>query len=261
MLAQRGFVIALMWSLTPGAPVEAQRIVTGQVVSAGTPVSWANINYGAQRVVADDSGAFRLTLSRDPVSLWVRRIGFGQLTVELPAGGDTSMTIELAPLAQSLSKQVIQATVVARSLELSGFYRRLRERQNGTNAGQFITAEEIDQRKPTRTTQMFEGHTGVKVTRFNTGRLFNGEVPCGGPTGLVCWVPQGLGGCSMTVYYDGKRMRPYNGIGARDTPTFVDELVLPNDVAAIEIYTTPGKTPAEYQSLSGTCGVILIWSK
>lgn len=260
MEAPRVLVIAVLWPLIPGASVAAQRIVTGQVVSADAPVSWANIHYGARRVVADDSGAFRLTLGPGKVSLWAKRIGYQAVALELAAGGDTSITIEMVPLARMLAKQVVEATAITRSLELSGFHRRLQERQRGTNAGQFITAEEIEQRKPTRTTQLFDGRTGIKVTRFNTSR-FSSEVPCGGPTGLVCWVPQGLGGCNMTVYYDGKRMRPYNGIGARDTPTFVDELVLPNDIAGIEIYTTPGKAPAEYQSLSGTCGVILIWSR
>jgi hypothetical protein len=46
--------------------------------------------------------------------------------------------------------------------------------------------------------------------------------------------------------------------GARCASVYV---VLPSHVAGIEIYTTIGRVPAEYQSLAGTCGVVLMWSK
>jgi hypothetical protein len=46
-----------------------------------------------------------------------------------------------------------------------------------------------------------------------------------------------------------------------NTPAIVDDLVQPSHVSGIEIYTSPLRAPPEYQSLAGTCGVVLIWSK
>ena len=40
----------------------------------------------------------------------------------------------------------------------------------------------------------------------------------------------------------------------------IEEHVIASQVAGVEIYTTPG-TPAQYQSLGGTCGVVPLWSK
>ena len=64
----------------------------------------------------------------------------------------------------------------------------------------------------------------------------------------------------MTVYLDEIRLRNTNQRVA-SSPTRIDEHVIASQVARVEIYTTPGKTPAQYQSLGGTCGVVLIWSK
>jgi hypothetical protein len=251
-----GHFLALIALCTAAGDAGAQRVILGKVVdSTGTPVVYANVLHRGIQVVANDSGHFRLDAPSGSGVFHVRRIGFRTADVDYLAGGDTTIVVVLPALPAQLSRTVVLAQAAIRSLEVRGFYRRLHDRQHGTNAGQFITAEEIEQRHPTRVTQLFEGRTGIRATRSKVGD------GCGGYAALTCWAPQGPGGCWMTVYYDGQRLRDVSNFAGGNAPTLVDQIALPGDIAGIEIYTTPGKTPPEYQSLNGRCGVVLLWSK
>jgi hypothetical protein len=63
----------------------------------------------------------------------------------------------------------------------------------------------------------------------------------------------------MTVYLDGRRLNRLTT--GSNTAAMVDEIALPTHIAGVEIYTSPLRAPPEYQSLSGTCGVVLLWTK
>ena len=237
---------------------DAQRMISGSVVDTnGDPVAYAVIESITRRVVADDSGRFRVSISSGSGFLRIRRIGFKPLNAPYEAGGDTSMTVQLAPVARLLETAVIEATAVSRALELRGFYRRFQEHEKGINAGQFITAEEIQQRGPTRITQMLDGRPGVKAQRTSAGP--GRMAPRCLSAAAMCFAPMGVGGCWMTVYLDGRRLNPAN-LGSNQ-PALVDEIVIPSDVAGMEVYTSPLRAPPEYQSLNGTCGVVLIWTR
>ena len=249
----------LVASLVFGKTGTAQRVITGVGTDgAGTTIPHASVEQGSRRIIADDSGRFRLPVANARGVFYVRRIGFKRTDVSYEAGADTTLNVVLHPLAQQLEGQVIEAIEISRALELRGFYRRLQERQNGTNAGQFITAEEIEQRKPHRIGQMLDGRTGMRMQRpdLYTMRAPQGAM-CLSASDPRCWFPVGLTGCYMDVYLDGRRL---NSVSAKE-PAFVDEYILPGHVAGIEIYTTAGKVPPEYQPLSGTCGVILFWTR
>jgi hypothetical protein len=42
---------------------------------------------------------------------------------------------------------------------------------------------------------------------------------------------------------------------------FVNEMVLPSSVAAMEVDPRGTGAPSEFQSMNGSCGVVLIWTK
>ncbi|HEX9565830.1 MAG TPA: hypothetical protein VF981_17755 [Gemmatimonadaceae bacterium] len=211
------------------------------------------MEHRATRIVADDSGRFEIPIASGAGFIRVRRIGYQPIEIAFSAGGDTTIVAILPALAAYLSRTVVLARAAVRSLELRGFYRRLQDRQKGINAGQFITAEEIEQRRPNRITQILEGRTGIRVVRAKGAgtNCLSGNDP-------RCWVPTGTNGCYMTAFFDGMRL---NDMSAPNSPARIDEIVTPSAVAGIEIYTTPGKTPPEYQLLAGRCGVVLLWSK
>jgi hypothetical protein len=249
--------------LTIPLDAAAQRVVKGRVVDpAGAPVPYVTVQIGATNTISDDSGRFVIKAPASPVSLRFRRIGFRAGEVDLIAGGDTAIVVSLASLPLELERTMVAAQRTVRSLELRGFYQRLADREKGINAGQFITAEEIEQRNPTRVTQMFEGRTGIRNIRYKPpfGSGPGVVEHCKGPTALMCWAPHGASRCPMAVYMDGIRV-PTVDVTDPNAPTLIDEIALPSHVAGVEIYTTAGKAPPEFQRLNGLCGVVLIWSK
>ena len=60
----------------------------------------------------------------------------------------------------------------------------------------------------------------------------------------------------MTVFLD--RVRVVGRTGGDD---FVNEIVVPSSVAAMEIYPTGMGAPPEFQPMNGSCGVVLVWTK
>jgi hypothetical protein len=87
------------------------------------------------------------------------------------------------------------------------------------------------------------------------------------------------GNCDMEIYLDGARLiteatRPGQGVttpslqprperrlrhGAR--LEYLDEIVQASTVAGVEIYTHGASVPPQFQSMNGTCGVIVIWTR
>ena len=160
------------------APV---RTIDGRVTdSAGTPVAYVNLRAGNARAVSNDSGRFLLGLtSPNAVKLEIRRLGFAPATLSLPAGGDTSLTITLTPVAQALRATVVQEERL-RTLERRGFYSRMLDSEKGINTGYFITPGDIERRQPPLTTMLLDGLPGIRVTR--SGRC-NFIQRCYTPTG------------------------------------------------------------------------------
>jgi len=62
----------------------------------------------------------------------------------------------------------------------------------------------------------------------------------------------------MTVYLD--RVRIVGRVAGR-LDDFVNEIVVPSSVAAMEVYPRGTGAPPEFQPMNGSCGVVLIWTK
>lgn len=229
----------------------SDRVLSGRVLDPiGTPLAYANIQLnGGRRFVADDSGRFRIPINMNGgFSLLVRRIGFEVGEVKLPSMPDTAITLRLAPVALALPETRVTAASFP-SLDLHGFYRRMADAERGINRGWFITPEELDLRKPTLVTNAVEATPGARVRPI--------------PGNTYDWRKlriEDSKGCPLTVYLDRIRIQP-----TRIRGTFVDEginvLVPINHVSGIEVYPSQFGAPPEYRVESGTCGVVLLWTK
>ena len=242
---RRDFVLRLEASVLAEA-LSSDRVLRGRVTDAErNPLSYANVQLnGGRRVIADDSGRFSIPSPPARVQLIVRRIGFAPEEVVLETMPDTVVRVQLRPVAASLPEITIEGRAAFVSLDLSGFYQRMKDAERGINHGYFITPEDLDFRKPTQILNMAEGVPAVRVEHNILSPRSD--------------ILRGQGGCLMSVYLDRVRIA---GKAPPLVDDFVNELVLPQQVAGIEIYPRAIGAPPQYQSSANTCGVVLIWSK
>jgi hypothetical protein len=215
---------------------------------------------GGRRYISDDSGRFAISPPAGRFSLLVRRIGFAPEELKFDAPPDTAIRVRMSAVATALPEQRITGRAAFVSLDLSGFYRRMKDSERGINHGFFITPEDFELRRPNLMSQMAEALPAVYVRHdpMNPRKDLILGSPCSTPSKLCVPVGPTLLRCVMTVYLDRVRIVGRLGSGPDD---FINELVLPTTIAAMEIYPRGVGAPPEYQAANGSCGVVLIWSK
>jgi hypothetical protein len=238
----------------------AQTVVVQVVDSVGLPVPFAlvDVNSVTGRV-ADTAGYVRVANVRgESLKVRARRIGYTPVETTLRRTSDNdAFRVVLKRVASEIESVYVRAersTTVSRT----GFYDRMERVQKGAIVGEFITPEELDQRKPMQISHILQGRRYVQVQREGSRSRA---------------VMLGRGRCKMTILLDGVRMNGVIGPGEGATPQgpigisapmnlSIDELVEGNAVAAVEIYPSTANAPAELIPLTGggSCGIIALWS-
>jgi hypothetical protein len=211
----------------------------------GRPMPSARLSlWGTENETTTDArGRFRLSgLPGGTQTAEVRAIGYqpAEQTVHLWAGEPASVDISLRERVTELAG--VNVTATAARARLAKFYERVRDSERGINHGYFITQEDIERRHPANLTQLLENIPNISMDRR------------GMPLDDVVLGPNR---CRMTVYVD--NIRVVGTLSGADEK--INRLVPPSQVAAIEVYPRSVTAPPSYQSLNGTCGIILIWTK
>jgi len=132
------------------------------------------------------------------------------------------------------------------SLDLSGFY----DRRNAT-AGVFLTREEILERRPLLTTDLFKTLPGARVLEGLEPAVY-----------LRAGLRPGFGGtdglCGPTVYLDGIL---YERGGRGSKSSLLNRIAQPDQIAGLEVFSNSATTPLQYKEQGSDCGVILIWTR
>ncbi len=278
-LAPVGQAITASLLLLTGAAesLRAQSVV--RVVDKDSlPIAFALVGVGgSSERVADSLGLVRFSLALGTsVRLQVRRLGFRPFIGDVTRGADGEFVVVLDDARQTVEAMRV---VAPRSTPLSrtGFYDRLHRVQNGAITGEFLTPEELERRNPLQISQALRGLRSVTVSRMN------GD---GQNRALIL----GRGGqCGMTILLDGQRVngtleqeiganamrgpgsraaaaRPPMGGSAANTTSraglSIDDLVVANNVMAIEVYPSAANAPAELRPLTGngSCGIVALWT-
>jgi hypothetical protein len=188
----------------------------------------------------DQAGQFVLTnLPAGTYMLETRRLGLApeRVAVDL-ASGRTAHVAVTARAAVVLEAQTIYGKRrTNRAMErLAGFLKRKR-----LGFGHFLTREDIQRRQPFETTDLFQAMLGVKVQRSG----FTSKI-----------IMRMLGGqwCAPLLFVDGFRV-PWSG------DNILNDYIVPDDIAAVEVYPDVGVAPAQYGDPRGKCGSIVIWSR
>ncbi|NLG62144.1 MAG: TonB-dependent receptor [Candidatus Cloacimonetes bacterium] len=186
--------------------------------------------------VTDSLGGFILSPKNDGrYMIHVSHVGYLAMArpIDLERGYELTVVLTMATNAIALEPLVVTARRRV-PLEYNGFYRRSR-----MGTGRFLTREDIERRNPIRTTDLF--HVIPRVQLISADPRFGGRQ-------MVAMRTYSGGYCAPNVYIDGML-----GMTAEDI-----NMLLPEDIDGVEIYTTPALTPIEYQRNSD-CGAILFW--
>ena len=198
----------------------------------GDPVTAAAVSVRGRplEVESDRQGRFRL--AGVPVGeheIEVRHIGYARLrhAVSVTSGITTEAEIGLVPEPVELEPLVATGTR-SRRLEIKGFYER-RHWGELLGLGTFITAADIDRWRSSRIDDVVTNQVG----------------------GISPGLLNRRTGCVMQAYLDGIRV----------AASELRHIVLPIEVAGIEVYRGPASLPAEFGGSSSRCGVVVIWTK
>ena len=208
------------------------------VVGAQVTVTPARATPGlvfAHAGTTGDDGRLRLAgLPTGRATVAVRRIGFRPVSQEitLPVTGPVEVTIEEVP--RQLAEVVVRAARRGPYTGRMGDFQRRRD----LGFGHFLTAEEIDRRRPMYTSDVLRMIPGLWV-QSAAGRSV---IRIRGAT------------CAPFVWLD----------GAPASAGYLDvDMFPPNSLAGIEVYSGVATVPVELRGTSGegSCGVIALWSR
>ncbi len=244
--------------------------VTGRVVGrvvdreTGEPVPSALVGTTERGYtsITDQAGRFRLDdLFPMRHTLKVRHLAYGENETELDLATSETFEVEIQLAAAVLAVAPIHVRIVgtrSRKLELSGFYER-RDWNEKLGLGHYLTRREIGLRGPSRVSHLLTTIPRVDILRGG----------CIGPRCTIPYIrgspsrcrrlkyegPEGLIGAS--VYVDGHRTRTVAG----GELWGVDELMMPSDIAGVEVYSGMGDLPGEFADTNAQrCGAIVIWT-
>lgn len=230
---------AAVCSAQSAMSVRPDLTLVGQVVdSAGTAVSSAQVELLAAgaavaHVRSDTTGHFiARNLHGRSFSLSVRRLGFQPRTIPVQIASDREQADVRIVLTSSPAELSATEVVAEREsdVRLHSFYDRLANNKYGS----YIPPETIERRQPIFTSELLRAVPGVKVQP--SARAGNKVT---------------IRGCAPVVWVDGARMQDAQ----------VDDVVQPQDVAAIEIYRSFSGLPSQYFDRSANCGTIILWTK
>ena len=265
-VVRRDFVLVSEATRLPEAN-PSDRVLRGRVSDMeGAPIAYANVQInGGRRFISDDSGRFNLAITvSGSFSLLIRRIGYDPAEVKLTAMPDTAIRVRMTPIATVLPERRVSGLAAFVSLDLRGFYRRMRDAERGINNGYFLTPEDLSLRNPVNVTDAVEQLPSLRTRPSNAEQTYSKEW---GWRNLA--VPRNMriedrSGCILSVYLDGMRIQPSSTRRKENgdlEDTQVNSLVNPGSVAGIEVYPRAVGAPPEFPMVTSTCGVVLIWTK
>lgn len=207
---------------------------------------------------ATDSGTITVTgITPGRHLLEARAIGYAvsAFHVRLDPGDAASvgMTLHRPAAATTLSDVVVNAsrdTVKPPAVTTHDWTEGFARRKQLNIGGIFLDQAQIERRGAYKMTQLLANLPGVEIREVrNQFGEYNPYIVMRGTSTI-----DGKN-CPISYFLDG---HPYD-MSQDET---VDQMILPHDVQAIEVYPGASQVPAQFKtSTSARCGVIVVWSR
>ncbi len=210
--------------------------VTGDAVATAA----VSVRGRGRQAQSNRRGAFVLSaVPEGQHELEVRHIGYAPLghAVTVTRGLTTEVEIGLVPTPVEMEPLVATVTR-SRRLEIKGFYERKLWGEL-VSGGTFFTAADIERRRPQRISHMIADMSGIRLGR--DGRFYSTRLSAGFSGA----------GCNIKTFLDSVDV----------SNVALHTLVLPVEVAGVEVYKGPASLPAEFGGSDTRCGAIVIWTK
>lgn len=189
-------------------------------------------------LTTDSAGAFRLNpRPGGTVVLRLRHPSYTTIdSVALTVGAGERLEVEFR---MGSSPILLEPLIVrARADEgVSGF----RDRLERGGFGRFVGREEIDRRRPIRTSDLLRAMAGVRVEQRGAG------------TSYILMRGSGAEPCLPDLYIDGMRMPQMGDSG-------IDGILDPATLEGVEVYTSSAGVPSVFAA-HGACGVVAFWTR
>ncbi|MDX1576947.1 MAG: carboxypeptidase-like regulatory domain-containing protein [Gemmatimonadota bacterium] len=202
--------------------------------------------------VTDGQGRFVLD-GVYPGSYAVRidHLGYESVAELVTVPSRRTVEIEARLSADPIEVEPIVVTALRnRHLENKGFYDRM-DWGERLGIGHFVERKDIERRQPLRIGHMLLDAPGI---RCRSGRM-DAHRGCTLVSARSTYCP------ALAVYIDGVQMIKPDRILANLPTGTIDEMVLPDEVEAFEIYQSAAQVPAEFAGMNARCGAIAIWTR
>ena len=260
-----GVAVAGLLAPRGGEAQSEPSILRGRVIDARTAAPMRDVSVTITsgrdtlgRARSDSSGAFQSAVRSivPTVVVHFNRIGYRIDSLTTPVALELPLRVAMVSVSAATSTL---AAMVIRDTARSSFERRARRNTGGT----YIRLEDIEKRKPERTSDLFRSYPGVRiedssgVTQLVSLRSVRQQPPTSRKTtvgGETVLLPStNAARCVLRVGTDGRLMPPDYS---------VDD-VRPADVRGIELYLGAATLPVEFSSVQpdAPCGIVMIWTK
>jgi hypothetical protein len=247
---------AVLLLLATATAARAQ-VVRGRVLdnASGDAVSGARVEAfagsrpgGRTRTAADGKFEMRLRAG-GTFHIQAEREGYrSSVTHDIPVAARETVYVEVRVAAAPMQLDPLRVTArVApphrRSLELNGFYERER-----MGIGRFIRREDFENRSNLTTAQIVAREPGTVRIGQGPGEY----IVFSRSSNVGAYMRRGAGYCIPQLYLDGMKIN-----SGKD----LSWVTGPNQVEAIELYSSAAEIPVQYNGINSACGVILVWTR
>lgn len=248
--------------------------IAGKVIDArGAPVAGVEVEVADvhRRVRTGTDGLFRIdSLEPGDHVLQARRIGFNPLVAAIQID---SIETTYADIVMQPAVNVLASVVVKVDLLMRGVPRGFLERMHSGGQGTYITAADIQRGNPQRVSDILRWVPGVKVApngevftsrgavSILTNACANGlpvyldNIEVGGGTGGA---PDGFIGDLNAGRVSRTGPVP---VSAAAIVRSVADIIPPERVVAIEVYSGPASVPPTLPAANSSCGAVFIWTR